>query len=249
MLNWHKIKKERIPNIRFAKDMKEVILDKEWVEKHKKQPLYYMYEGVAENTADAEKIKKSNLRFDILDSAQIFLSEEYNKTAGHYHSKCGFGNYTYPELYEVISGEAYYLIQKIDGDDIVDIYAVKAQSGDKVLIPPNYGHFTIFLSKENVQMSNWASESLVSNYEPVKQKRGACYYALREKNSKDGIHWVKNKNYKSVPSLRFLPPTNFEDIGLVKNINMYNLVKDLNKLDYLNNPQNYSKLWGRVLNN
>lgn len=249
MLNWRRIKKEIIPNIRLAGDMKEVILDKAWVEKHKEQPLYYMREGLAENAADAEKIKKSNLRFDILDSEQTFLDEEYNKTAGHYHSKCGFGDYTYPELYEVTSGEAYYLIQKIEGDDVIDAYAVKAQGGDKVLIPPNYGHFTIFLSKENVQMSNWVSESLVSDYEPIKQKRGACYYALREKNSEGGIYWMKNKNYKSVPSLRFLPPTNFEDIGLFKNINMYNSVKDLNRLDYLNNPQDYSELWNRVLNN
>ncbi len=241
--------KERIPSVRVVQDMKEVILDKKWAEKNSSQPLYYMYRDLAENKEDAQKIKAANLRFDILESTAIKLGNEYNKTAGHYHSMSHDKDFTYPEIYELIKGEAYYLIQKVESDKVVDVYAVRASGGDKVIMPSNYGHFTIFLADDSIRTSNWTPSDSLSDYGPIKQKHGAAYYALIDKESKDGVCWVKNENYSYIPPLRFLKPTNFEDIGLVKDVNMYGLVNNLEKLDYLNNPQNYSELWERVLNN
>jgi len=241
--------KERIPSVRFAQDMEEVILDQEWAEKNKTQPLYYMYRDLAENDTDAKNMAKLNLRYDILESVPVHLGKEYNKTAGHYHSAIEDTSFTYPELYELIKGDAYYLMQKLEGDKIIDIYAVRAESGDKILMPPGYGHFTFFLSKESIRMSNWTPSNSLSDYDKIKQKHGAGYYALVDKNAADGVRWVKNENYSEVPPLRFLKPTNFEDIGLVKDVNMYGLAKSLEKLDYLNNPQNYPELWERILNN
>ncbi|MBU3925436.1 glucose-6-phosphate isomerase [Patescibacteria group bacterium] len=241
--------KERIPSVRYVQDMKEVILDQEWAEKNKSLPLYYMYRDLAESEKEAEKIKAAELRYDILESVPVILGKEYNKTAGHYHSKAEDTNFTYPELYELIKGDAYYLMQKMEGDKIIDVYAVRAKSGDKVLMPPGYGHFTFFLSKDPIRMSNWTPGNSLSNYEQIKRKHGAAYYALVDKKAADGIWWVKNGNYSEVPPLRFLKPTNFEDIGLAKNVNMYGLAKSLGKLDYLNNPQNYPELWERILRN
>lgn len=241
--------KERIPSVRIVRDMKEVILDQEWAEQNQAQPLYYMYRDLAENEKEAEQNKAANLRYDILESMPVYLGKEYNKTAGHYHSEAGNTGVTYPELYELIKGDAYYLMQKVESGKIVDIYAVRVTGGDKVLVPPGYGHFTIFLSKDILRMSNWTCNSSLSDYDRVKQKHGAAYYALVDKNEKDGVRWIKNENYSEVPPLRFLKPTNFSDLGLDKNINMYELAYNLEKLDYLNNPQNYSELWERVLNN
>lgn len=241
--------KERIPSVRVVKDMKEVILDKEWAEKNSGQPLYYMYRVLAENEKDAKKIKALDLRYDILESAPVVLGNEYNKTAGHYHSISHNKDFTYPEIYELIKGEAYYLMQKVEGDKVVDVYAVRASGGDKVIVPSNYGHFTIFLSDGSIRTSNWTPSNSLSDYGPIKQKHGAAYYALIDKKANDGARWVKNENYSYVPPLRFLKPTNFSDLRLVKNVNIYTLVNNLEKLDYLNNPQNYSALWERVLNN
>lgn len=241
--------KEIIPSVRFVRDMKEVILDQEWAEKNKNQPLYYMYRDLAENDTEAKNMSKLSLRYDILDSVPVYLGKEYNKTAGHYHSGIEDASFTYPELYELIRGDAYYLMQKVVGDKIIDIYAVRAQNGDKILMPPGYGHFTFFLSQDSIRMSNWTPSNSLSDYDQIKKKHGAGYYALVDKNAKDGVRWVKNENYFEVPPLRFLKPTNFGDLGLDKNVNMYGLANSLEKLDYLNNPQNYSELWKRVLSN
>lgn len=241
--------KERIPSVRTVEDMKEVIFDQVWAEKNKKQPLYYMYRELTENETDAKNMVKLGLRYDILNSVPVHLGDEYNKTAGHYHSDSKDPNFTYPELYELIKGKAYYLMQKVVGDKVEDVYAVLAESGDKILMPPGYGHFTIFLSEDSLQMSNWTPGESLSSYNEIKQKHGAAYYGLIDKTAKDGVRWVKNENYSEVPLLRFLKPTNFSDLGLDKSVNMYKLAGSLEKLAYLTHPENYAELWKRVLNN
>lgn len=238
--------KEIIPSVRTVKDMEEVILDKNWVKKNINQPLYYMYRDLSENEETSEKIKTANLRYDILDATPIFLGKEYNKTSGHYHSIVPGENLSYPELYEVKNGRVYYVLQKTDGDKIIDVYAIKAESGDKVLVPPDYGHVSIFLS-EDARQSNWTSRKSISDYEPFKKTHGAAYYALRDENEKDGVKWIKNDNYGYVPPLRFSSPHNYKELGLSKKESAYHLVKNLKKLDFLNNPQNYGKLWEKAL--
>ncbi len=240
---------ERIPSVRTVKDMAETVFDKSWVKNNENQPLYYMYRALAENDADAQKMAGVNLRYDILDSVPVRLGGEYNKTAGHYHSLAHGTKFTYPEIYELINGEMYYLTQKVEGNKVVDVYAVRASSGDKIIVPSGYGHFSIFLSAGSIRQSNWTSNDSISDYEPVKKSQGAAYYAFMDKSVPFGVRWIKNENYSEVPPLRFLAPTNFGDLGLDKKINMYKLVNSLEKLDYLNNPQNYPELWDRVLNN
>lgn len=239
---------KRIPSIRFVKDMSETIYGQDWVKNNLNEPLYYMYRDLAKNEADAKNIADANLRFDILDSVVINLGKEYNKTAGHYHSMAHGTNFTYPEIYELINGEMYYLNQKVEGNKVIDVYAVRAESGDKVIVPSGYGHFSIFLSNGSVRESNWTSNSSISDYAPVKKMRGAAYYALIDKSVPYGVRWIKNENYSEVPPLRFLNVNNYKELGLKKEENMYGLVKDLSLLDYLDNPEKHTDLWNRIIN-
>jgi hypothetical protein len=44
----------------------------------------------------------------------------------------------------VLEGDAHYLLQRAQNEERVDeAILVKATRGDKVIIPPNYGHVTI----------------------------------------------------------------------------------------------------------
>ena len=47
--------------------------------------------------------------------------------------------------------------------------------------------------------------------------------------------------------MRELNPTNFSEFGLEKNKEMYELVDDLEKLDFLVKPEEYKELWERIL--
>lgn len=170
------------PDIRYLHDIKDVIYDKKWLKKTSNLELYYMYRGLK---------KRKGLRYDITIIPPIMLGQEFNKTKGHEHmSPVG-------EIYKVIKGQAIYLMQK--GNPIEDVYAVKAKKGDVIIIPPLYSHITINPSKEELKMANWMDETVKSDYKPITKKKGACYFYTKK-------GWIKNKNYKKVPKLRFEKP-------------------------------------------
>lgn len=118
------------------------------------------------------------------------MGKEFVKTKGHEHS----GNYS--EIYIILKGEAIYLIQKGKGNNIEDVYAVKAKKGNAVPVPRGYGHVTINYSKKMLREANWSNEKCKNIYDLFEKKRGACYYY-----TKGG--WIKNKNYDIVPKLHF----------------------------------------------
>ncbi|MEA1936984.1 MAG: glucose-6-phosphate isomerase family protein [Patescibacteria group bacterium] len=247
--------KNQTPDIRHLFDMREVVFDQEWLEKQEDIELYYMYRGMGLSAEDKKKIEIARLRYDITIIPPLMLGKEFNKTAGHYHCEAATG-ISYPEIYEVLFGEAYYLMQhSIENNSIKDAYFVRAVAGDKIIIPPNYGHFTINASEKDLVMANWVCLDCISDYSEVKKKRGACYFALENftKNppssllQKGNIKWLPNKNYREISKLRELNPTNFSEFGLEKNKGMYKLVNDLNKLDFLVRPEEYKDLWERVL--
>jgi glucose-6-phosphate isomerase len=92
------------------------------------------------------------------------------KTKGHLSSRKSRGT-EYPELYEVIEGVAYVLLQKKTLDHIA---LVKAKS-DIVLIPPGYGHVTINPSREETLiMANLVSTAFVSEYAFYETRHGAA---------------------------------------------------------------------------
>jgi glucose-6-phosphate isomerase len=227
------------PKIRYLAEMKELLFDQPWTETAPDLKLYYMYRDLAENKKDHQKIEKANLRYDITVIPFIILGREFNKTAGHDHPLVPGTKITYPEIYQVLKGEAIFLIQDSHGDQINDIYAVKARENDKVIIPPNYEHLIINASGKELKTANWVCRDFGSNiYKPFRIKRGFCYYALESPAGE--ILWQKNHHYQDIPQLKFLSPNLWLDkFKIDQEKDIYQLVKDLNKLDFLKNPQKY----------
>lgn len=219
---------------RKVKDMADVLMDQMWVTQPDRV-LYDMYREVHLSEEELQKMRSVQLRYDITVIPAGMIGPEYVKTAGHYHpcpKNCG-ETLSYPEVYQVIRGTATYLLQK---NDLSDFIIVKAKGGDVVLIPPNYGHVTVNAENEKLVMANWVSDAFLSEYEPVKSKGGLAYYI-----TEDGI--VSNKNYENPPPLSYGKPKSYPKVDLYSGIDMYGLVNDLEKLDFLRNPQNHKELF------
>ena len=176
--------KDKTPNIRYLNDIKAVLFDQEWAKTAPNHELYYMYRGLQE---------KGNLVYDITVMPSRMLGEEFVKTKGHYHIE------KHGELYMVLEGEAFFLMQKEEDGKILDVYCVKGKKGDFISVAPLYGHITINNSSQELKMANWVSKDCKPDYSKIEQKRGACYYYIK-------TGWVKNENYKEVPELRFEEP-------------------------------------------
>ena len=230
------------PDIRMLSDMKEVIYDREWLKGARDVELYYMYRDLALNDRDKKILRREHLRYDITVIPSYNLGNEFVKTAGHYHPRVSGTDLSYTEIYEVLEGKAHYLLQRLEKDGITDVVLVKAEKGDKVVIPPNYGHITINPSRKELRMANFVSDRFSSVYEPIKEKHGGAYFELI-----DG-RFIRNKNYEKLPDLRFLKAKDLKEFGIEKYSGMYSLIETPEKLRFLDRPQDFMDLFEFVLN-
>lgn len=114
------------------------------------------------------------------------------QTAGHYHTP------EFPELFEVLSGNASFLTQSRDAQKT---YLINAKEKEKIVILPEFSIRTINPSNEkDLIVSNWIDDKVKNDY-------------LAFKNLQEPIK-LKPKE----------------------------LPKELENLDFLNNPEKYSQL-------
>ncbi|WP_440953881.1 glucose-6-phosphate isomerase family protein [Methanosarcina sp. Mfa9] len=229
----------REPDVRLLSDMKDVLADKEWLRSAGDFELYYMYRELSRTESDLQRIRKAGLRYDITVIPPARLGKEFVKTKGHYHPIVPGAKVSYPEIYQVLEGEAVYLLQKAEGESISDVVVIEAGKGDVVIVPPGYGHISINRSETTLKMANWVCTSFSSVYEPIRKAGGGAYYLLEE-------GFVPNSNYLSVPEIRRFEPVEPELLGLERGEDMYELVEDLEKLRFLKEPQEFEEFFGEV---
>ena len=224
------------PDIRWLYNMLDVIYDQAWVSHAENFKLYYMYRDLFLSRADRDKLLDQDLRYDITIIPPAMLGMEYIKTAGHYHPLAQAGSATYPELYEVLEGEALYLLQN---QDLSKVVVVNAKAGDKVLVPPNYGHITTNRSNKTLKMANLVARTFSSLYDPIREKHGGAYFF-----TKGG--WIKNERCPEAAELeRVEAPdaSSLRHFGLSKSSEIYPLLRETGKLEYLTNPEKHLDLF------
>jgi glucose-6-phosphate isomerase, archaeal len=214
------------PDVRILIELKEIVFDKRWLQrsigKMRDEELYSLYKDVFK-PEDEAAIRKSGLRYDILVIPALMMGEEYVKTAGHYNP-IAFDEMSYPEVYQVLEGEALFLIQKVDNFDrhnLVDVAFAKAKAGEVFVVPPNFGQVIINASKKRVVLARWIADGFEPIYEPIERMCGAAYFFTNE-------GWVRNQRYGLIPQLREIKCKKLED--------MYLYVSDLKRLSFLKNP-------------
>ena len=183
--------------IRKLFEMKDVIYDREWLSTANNIDLYYMYREFCISKNDMITMKEHGLRYDITLIPPRMLGCEFVKTAGHYHSMVPGTDITFPEIYEVQAGEAFYMLQKSCNGKMKDVILIKARNGDKVIIPPGYGHITINMSNQVLKMANWVAIGAESIYSSIKEKGGGAYFFLQNEV-------VKNPKYIDIPEIRII---------------------------------------------
>jgi glucose-6-phosphate isomerase, archaeal len=220
------------PDVRTAEDLRNVLAVEGCNEAG---PAYFMFRDVAESEGDSAWMAAAGLRFDITVIPPRTLCGEYIKTKGHYHP-ADPGGTGYPEIYEVLAGEAHYLIQTADCSDVVLIAAV---AGDVVVVPSGYGHVTINPSKRSVlEMANIVSSRFTSDYHGYEDRHGAAYFEM------ESGEFVKNPAYPEPAALRLVKAQRISDVSGFMNDPLYQLIRDRAPvLGFLNFPEEYKALF------
>ncbi|SAI87588.1 glucose-6-phosphate isomerase, archaeal [Methanoculleus bourgensis] len=200
------------------------------------QPLYFMYRDLARSDDDRRWLHDHHVRYDITVIPSRILCGEYVKTKGHYHTVNPAG-VPYPEIYEVLSGTGHYLLQTEDASDVVMIVG---SVGDKILIPPGYGHVTINPAREDLVMANLVSTEFSSNYAPYAEMRGAAYYEM------EGGALVKNPRCPDAPPVRYCDPVEVPELGIEKEVGLYDLIGRPRAVAFLNHPEQFMEIFADV---
>ncbi len=182
--------------------------------------VYYMYRNV---------YKKDEIRYDITVILPENLGGECAKTYGHYHPPSEDGK-SYPEIYQVLKGSAVFILQKRNSNGTVDVIVVDAKENEIVLMPPDFGHISINNGDTPLVMANLVYEKFESEYEEVKDNKGAAYYYTKDHELVQNPAYLVNKNSRiSAKELCGMYKIDSEDI-------LQEFLENPKKFEYLKKP-------------
>jgi glucose-6-phosphate isomerase len=158
---------------------------------------YQMLNGVR-RTEDAH-LEALSLRYELTAMPGAPLGWEAAKTLGHVHVAPPGTSVGYPEIVEVVHGEAGFLIQDLalttDGPHSRQAWLVRAQPGDWVVLPPDLAHVTIDLGAGPLVFSDVIDRRARGIYAGVAQARGFGWYVAADGTLR------ANPRYASPPRL------------------------------------------------
>ncbi|VTM23942.1 glucose-6-phosphate isomerase [Raoultella terrigena] len=160
---------------------------------------------------DRDELKKRMLLFGVVTYAAGRLGEEPVRSQGHIHRISQHSGWSPPELYEIWQGKAIIYMQERVEDDPGRCFAVIAEPGDKVLVPPGWGHATISADPEvPLTFGAWCDREYGFEYDAVRAHKGLAWYPLLQDNH---VIWQHNSRY--LPGrLQAITPRRYVEFGL-----------------------------------
>ena len=165
-------------------------------------PAYLLYRDVHRNV-DAPTFNRARLRYDLTVTRPGTIGREFIKTAGHVHARSAQGT-GYSEIYEVIHGQAVFLLQRSQSGwnaqpAASETWLVLARSGDAIVIPADYAHVTINIGPEPLVVSDLVATAALNRYDSLRENRGAAWYVGPDRCSPTGLEIEANARYAPGP--------------------------------------------------
>lgn len=212
-----------------------------------RRDVYHIYRDVC-FANDKEKLLAANLQYDLTVMPSGKIGKEFVKTIGHYHNEKPGTGAAYPEVYEVIHGQVFWLLQSAsrDFERLEKVFLLTAGKGEKVVFPPGFGHITINPSDETLVIANWKSRDCRGNYEPYEIHNGGAYYIcesqrlLASGSTAADMDFLPNLSYNHVPPIEKASPRELPQFDLRTALPSYfTVTKNPSSVDFLANPENY----------
>lgn len=167
-----------------------------------------------------KQLNKQHLLFGVVTYAKGQLGQEPVRSQGHIHKKSDYGqNWSTPEVYQIWSGSAVIYMQEYADDDPGRCYAVTAEVGDVVIVPPKWAHATISADPDNpLTFGAWCDLDYGFEYEKVRKYNGLAWFPLLEPNGE--LMWVHNPNYGKT-ELTIKRPNDYSEFNIKQKESIY----------------------------
>lgn len=142
-----------------------------------------------------KQLKEQHLLFGVVTYSDGKLGKEPIRSQGHIHKRSVYGNnWSTPEVYQIWSGKAIIYMQEFADDNPGKCYAVYADPGDIVIVPPYWAHATISAdSKTPLTFGAWCDRDYGFEYKKIRAHKGLAWFPVLENNG--DLIWLHNKNY------------------------------------------------------
>ena len=189
-----------------------------------------------------EVLNDLHLLFGVVTYAAGQLGDEPIRSQGHIHKISPFSKCSTPEVYEIWSGSAIIYMQEYANDNPGRCFAVYAEPGEVVIVPPNWAHATISAdSKQPLTFGAWCDREYGFEYDDVRAHKGLAWFpVIVEGNS---LKWVANDMYNK-NELTIKRPSDYSELNIVKGEPIYKTFeKDNHAFDYVVNPKLKEDVW------
>ena len=192
-------------------------------------------------------LKDLHLLYGIVTYAQGTLGKEPIRSQGHIHKKSMYGqNWSTPEIYQIWSGKAVIYMQEYADDNPGRCFAVYANPGDVVIVPPGWAHATISAdAKIPLTFGAWCDLDYGFEYNKVRAHKGLSWYPLVKENG--GLEWHSNPNYNKTKLIE-KEPDKYDKLGIKYKKCIYEQFEDNNELfSFVPKPYLNAKIWNNFI--
>ncbi|MCL5670624.1 MAG: glucose-6-phosphate isomerase [Acidobacteria bacterium] len=204
-------------------------------------PVYAIAMDVAK-CEHKDDLERRMLLYGVVTYAKGRLGEEPVRSQGHIHRVALHSGWSPPELYEIWSGRAVILMQEFAENDPGRCFAVRADPGEKVVVPPGWVHATINADPERpLTFGAWCERDYGFIYQGVRARRGLAWYAILSADGK--LLWQPNPNYMK-SQLVIGPPRDYHSLGLREGVPIYKQFEnDPSSIQWVSEPARAASEW------
>ena len=170
------------------------------------------------------------------------LGEEPVRSQGHIHAIAPHCGWSTPELFEIWEGQAIIYAQERATDDPGRCFAVTANPGEKVVVPPNWAHCVINADPaRRMVFGAFCDRQYGFVYDEVRAHGGLAWFPVLDVQQQ--IHWEPNPKYQT-SNISVGSPRAYPDLGLIPNVAMYEqFAEDPHSLQWVSEPARVKDVW------
>lgn len=159
-------------------------------------------------------LEKLHLLYGAVTYAAGRLGNEPVRSQGHIHKVSPLSDWSTPEVYEIWSGKAIIYMQETAEDNPGRCFAVVANPGEVVIVPPYWAHATISADPNKpLTFGAWCDRAYGFEYDDVRAHNGLAWFPVFDHNGR--IEWLRNSKYNS-DRLHIKPPADYASFGIEK---------------------------------
>lgn len=191
--------------------------------------------------ADRADLMARNLLYGAMMYRKGQVGDEPVRSQGHVHAVSASCNASTCEVYEIWKGSAYIYMQETTDDDPGRCFAVHANAGEVVIVPPAWAHATINAdTAQEMLFGAWCVRDYGFDYAGVRAHHGIAWFPKVQDGS---ISFIPNPTYRT-GHLEVKEARSYPDFGLVTGVSIYEQYeRDRDRFEFVTRPQAADALW------